>query len=70
MYIYKTVELVCGSLMNDGQDQDVYYIHKNNFKELYELEASTLIADYDSDESGDITTEEETQRIGQVGFSR
>ena len=70
MYIYKTVELVCGSLMNDGQDQDVYFIHKTNFKELYELEASTLIADYDSDESGDITTEEETERVGQVGFSR
>lgn len=70
MYIYKTIELVCGGLMNDGQDQDVYFIHKEDFKKLYEMEASNLIADYDTNEDGDIDTGEETQNIGQVGFSR
>lgn len=62
MYIYKTIELVCGSLMNDGQDQDVYFVHKQDYKALYELERSNLIADYDADEDGTISQEEELQK--------
>ena len=70
MYIYKAIELICASLMNDGQDQDVYFVNYERFKGLYELEASTLIADYDANESGDISEDEEDINIGQVGFSR
>ena len=70
MYTYKTIELICASLMNDGQDQDVYFIHKESNKALYEMETSNLIADYDANEDGNIDTGEENLNIGQVGFSR
>lgn len=62
MYIYKTIELVCGGLMNDGQDQDVYFVHKNDYKALYELERSNLIADYDANEDGTIDQDEENTK--------
>ena len=70
LYIYKTIELVCASLMNDGQDQDVYFVNYERFKKLYEMESSTLIADYDANEDGNIDDGEEDINIGQVGFSR
>ncbi len=70
LYIYKTIELVCASLMNDGQDQDVYFVNYERFKKLYEVESSTLIADYDANEDGNIDTDEENLHIGQVGFLR
>ncbi len=70
LYIYKTIELVCASLMNDGQDQDVYFVNYERFKKLYEVESSTLIADYDTNEDGNIDTDEENLHIGQVGFLR
>ena len=70
LYIYKTIELVCASLMNDGQDHDVYFVNYERFKKLYEVESSTLIADYDADEDGNIDEGEENLNIGQVGFSR
>ena len=70
MYIYKAIELICAGLMNDGQDQDVYFVNYNRFKGLYELEASTLIADYDDNENGTIDDAEESLSVGQVGFSR
>jgi len=62
MYIYKTIELVCGGLMNDGQDQDVYFVNYERFKELYESELSNLIADYDANEDGEISEDEEDLR--------
>lgn len=70
LYIYKTIELVCGGLMNDGQDQDVYFVNYNRFKALYELESSTLIADYDANEDGTIDANEVDANVGQVGFAR
>lgn len=63
MYIYKTIELICSGLMNDGQDQDVYYVNSERYKALYEGERTTLIADYDADESGGISTDEEEAPI-------
>ncbi len=56
--------------MNDGQDHDVYFVNYERFKNLYEVESSTLIADYDADEDGNIDEGEENLNIGQVGFSR
>ena len=70
MYIYKTIELICSGLLNDGQDQDSYYTHSERYKALYQAEASNLIADYDENESGEIEDGEELSNIGQVGFSR
>ncbi len=61
-YIYKTIELVCSSLMNDAVDTDAYYSHMNTYNALYQRELETLIADYDADKSGDISTDEELDR--------
>jgi len=62
MYIYKTIELICASLMNDGQDHDAYYTHMINYKDLYISGIDTLIADYDEDEDGTISENEELMR--------
>ncbi|MEE8589647.1 MAG: hypothetical protein V3S80_09935 [Sulfurimonadaceae bacterium] len=70
LYIYKTIELVCASLMNDGQDQDSYFVNYERFKKLYEVESSKLIADYDANEDCNIYVGEENLHIGQVGFLR
>lgn len=59
MYIYKTIELICAGLMNDGQDHDVYFVNYERFKELYASEISNLIADYDANEDGEISEDEE-----------
>lgn len=70
MYIYKTIELICAGLMNDGQDQDVYFVNYGRFKKLYDREISTLIADYDANESGTIDADEELINTGQVFLVR
>lgn len=70
MYIYKTIELVCAGLMNDGVAEDIYFVQYNRFKELYDLESNALIADYDSNEDGDIDTDEVLLPVGQLGFVR
>lgn len=70
MYTYKTIELICAGLMNDGQDHDTYYTNGERFKKLYEAEASNLIADYDENEDGEIDEGEENLYTGQVGFTR
>jgi len=70
LYIYKTIELVCASLMNDGDDQDVYFVHYNRFKKLYEIETNTMIADYDANEDGVIEDSEELQSPIQGYFVR
>lgn len=59
LYIYKTIQLICGGLMNDGDDQDIYFVNYERFKELYDLEKAFIAADYDADESGTITDDEE-----------
>jgi len=70
MYIYKAIELICASLMNDGDDQDVYFVHYNRFKKLYEIETNTMIADYDKNEDGTIGDDEELQSPRQSFFVR
>jgi len=63
LYIYKTLELICGSLMNDGDEEDIYFVHYERFKSLYSTELSTLTADYDANENGNIDEDEENQTI-------
>lgn len=69
-HVYKTLELICGSLMNDANADDVYYFHYKRFKELYETETSTLIADYDANEDGAISEDEELQTMNYGVFGR
>jgi len=59
LYIYKTIELICQSLMNDGIENDVYFVNRNSFNALYETEINTLIADYDANEDGEVSESEE-----------
>ncbi len=70
MYIYKTIELVCASLMNDGEPHDVYFVQYLRFKELYETEISSLVADYDANQDGVIDDGEEDIKLGQIKFVR
>jgi len=70
MYIYKTIELVCASLMNDGDNEDIYFVHYNRFRKLYEIETNTMIADYDKNEDGAIGDNEELQSPRQGYFVR
>lgn len=65
MHIYKTIELICASLVNDGDDQDAYFMHKSDFRNLYELEKQNMLADYDADESGTISESEEDTSMAQ-----
>jgi len=59
LYIYKTIELICQSLMKDGIENDVYFVNRNSFNALYETEINTLIADYDANEDGEVSESEE-----------
>lgn len=70
LYIYKTLELICRNLMNDGTDTDMYFVAMNRFEELYNIEMASLIADYDANEDGVISEDEEESKVGQVIFSR
>jgi hypothetical protein len=63
MYIYKTIELICGGLMNDGNDEDIYFVNYERFKAKYETEQATITADYDENESGDISEDEENLSV-------
>ena len=65
MHIYKTIEIICASLMNDGSDEDAYFVHKNDFYKLYETERNNMLADYDSNEDGTIGTDEEELYLNQ-----
>ncbi len=70
LYIYKTIELVCAGLMNDGQDHDAYFVNYNRFKDLYDNEISTLVADYDENEDGEIGEDEELNKNSYGVLSR
>ena len=70
MYIYKTIELVCSSLMNDGVADDVYFVQSERFKELYDAEISSMVADYDANEDGVISEDEELNKLGQISLIR
>ena len=69
-HIYKTIELICSSRMNDGDAQDAYFVNYERFKAMYETEVTTLIADYDANEDGTISEDEEDTNVGQVSFTR
>lgn len=66
MHIYKTIEIICASFMNNGDDQDVYFVNYKRFERLYDIETNVMLADYDADNSGDISTDEEDQSFKQA----
>lgn len=70
LHISKTIELVCWGLMNDAIDSDAYFANAQRYEKRYQLIMANLIADYDANEDGVISDDEEKESIGQVGFSR
>ena len=70
LHIYKTIELICLSKRKGATDDDAYHSNYLAFKELFEESFSSLVADYDYDEDGNIDTDEELSNIGQVSFVR
>lgn len=70
LYIYKTIELICGGLVNDGTDEDAYFFNYERFRMFYERERTTLTADYDANEDGIIQDEEENVTVNYVVLER
>ena len=70
LYIYKTLEMICANSMNDGNDTDMYFVNMNRFRELYNIEMASLVADYDLNEDGVISADEESTKVGQVVFAK
>lgn len=70
LHLYKTVAHICLAKTQDRTDEDMYWVNYEVYNNMYITELSTLVADYDSDESGSISTDEENLNIGQVGFNR
>lgn len=70
LHIAKVIELACYGLMNDAVDTDAYFANAQRANDRYRLIMANLIADYDANEDGSISTDEEKQSIGQVVFSR
>ena len=69
-HIYKTLELVCLNFSKDATDDDIFYVASQNFGNLYTSELGSLVADYDENEDGQISEDEEDVQIGQVSFTR
>ena len=69
-HLYKTIELICRSRYNDGSDDDLYFKNMELYGSLFTGEMARLVADYDANEDGSISTDEELLNIGQVMFVR
>lgn len=69
-HIYKTLELVCLNYAKDAVDDDMFYTASQMYKGLYEAELGSLVADYDENEDGQISEDEEDMQVGQVSFTR
>lgn len=63
LYIYKAIELICAGLVNDGTEEDAYFFNYERFKAFYETERTTLTADYDANEDGTISEDEENVTV-------
>ena len=70
LHIYKTLSLICGDKRNGADTDDVYNANYERFNSLYQVEFSNLLADYDTNEDGTISSDEELIFKGQIGFSR
>lgn len=70
LHIYKTLSLICGDRRNSTDQNDSYNANFQRFETMYQTEFSNLLADYDENEDGTISTDEELIFKGQVGFTR
>jgi len=58
LHLYKTIELICQNLMQDGNNDDIFFIHYSDYKKMYSNEFMRLKADYDLDKDGSIDSDE------------
>lgn len=70
LHLLKTLDLICQDKFNDATNEDMYYQRHLHYKETFENTYLSLVADYDLNENGAIDTDEEENKIGQIGFSR
>lgn len=70
LLLNKTMSHICQAKRQDANDEDMYHINYLEFEERYVEELNTLVADYDENESGAISSDEEALNLGQVGFVR
>jgi len=59
LHLLKTLELICLAKRKDASSEDIYHINYMDFRESYSNELLTLRADYDADDSGEISEDEE-----------
>lgn len=70
LHIAKTISLICLSKRKDATDDDMYHSNYIAFDDMYKTMYSGIVVDYDSNEDGTISTDEENQELTQVGFLR
>lgn len=64
LHLYKTIDLICLDLFRDATDEDMYWSNHLVYSELFEKTFNTLKADYDRDEDGLISEQEEDKNFG------
>lgn len=62
MHIVKTLELICNALFHDATSDDSYYARMQHYANRYGMIFTPLKADYDSNEDGVISYDEELQK--------
>jgi len=71
LHLLKTLELICLSKRRDAIDTDINHMNYLEFKGQYEIEVTTLKADYDYNEDGVIDGDDEAlANTGQVVLSK
>ena len=61
LHLYKTLDLICMDLFNDATAEDSYWNKHLVYSELFETTLTNLKADYDTNEDGVISEDEELQ---------
>lgn len=70
LHITKTISLICLSKRKDATDDDMYHSNYLAFDEMFKTMYSGIVVDYDTNEDGSISADEESQELTQVGFIR
>ena len=70
LYTYKTLEIVCRDRMQMGSENDFYYSNALYYQDLFDKTFTSLKADYDVNDSGDLDDDEKLLNKTQAWFSR